>query len=69
MKIKAITWQMRNDYSAVMVCEHCGHESVDSAGYNDAFYHSRVIPAMSCPACGKDRAGDIKAKATGELTA
>lgn len=60
MRIKQITWQMRNDFKAIMVCEHCGHESENNSGYHDAFYHARVIPAMRCGACGKDSAGNTE---------
>lgn len=60
MKIEQILWQRRNDYTAVMVCEHCGHKQRDCAGYMDAFYHERVIPGMVCNACGRDRAGNEK---------
>ena len=55
MKIKKITFQMRNDYNAIMECEHCGHEQEDKNGYNDANYHNNVIPAMKCKGCGKSR--------------
>lgn len=44
MRIKKITSQHRNDYTAVMECEHCGHEQVDKYGYDDANYHDNVIP-------------------------
>lgn len=58
MKIKEITFQMGNDFSADMECEHCGHIGKLSCGYHDHFYHSRVIPAMKCKSCGKDRSGN-----------
>lgn len=60
MRIAEILWSHRNDYKALMVCEHCGHEQTDDAGYNDAFYHQRVIPAMHCGWCGLDREGNQK---------
>lgn len=60
MKIKEITFQMGNDFSAIMVCEHCGHTGELTRGYNDGYYHSRVIPAMTCKACGKNRAGEAE---------
>lgn len=60
MRIKQITWRHRNDYKAVMVCEHCGHEQDDNHGYSDHFYFDRVIPAMKCDACGKDSQGKEK---------
>lgn len=58
MKIKMITSQHRNDFSADMECEHCGHVDKLTTGYNDAFYHERVIPAMHCTGCGLNRAGE-----------
>lgn len=60
MKIKKVTFEMGNDFSAIMECEHCGHEAENRSGYNDGFYHSRVIPAMRCSSCGKDRAGSVQ---------
>ena len=60
MKIRKITSQHRNDFTAIMQCEHCGHESKLDSGYHDAFYHDRVIPAMKCSNCGKDRAGETE---------
>jgi transcription elongation factor Elf1 len=57
MKIKKFLSQHRSDFTAIMECEHCGHESKLDTGYHDAFYHERVIPAMHCGKCGKNRAG------------
>ena len=59
MKIKEVTFTMSNDFAADMECEHCGGVQKLTSGYNDGFYHQRVIPAMTCNACGKDRAGEI----------
>lgn len=59
MKIKRITDQLRNDFSADMECEHCGHVQHISSGYDDAFYHLKVIPAMTCKSCGKNRSGEV----------
>ena len=60
MKIKRITSTLGNDFRADMECEHCGAEAKLTSGYNDAYYHQRVIPAMHCKACGKNRAGDTE---------
>lgn len=60
MQIKRITSQHRNDFNADMECEHCGHVEKLKDGYNDAFYHERVIPAMHCTECGKNRAGELR---------
>lgn len=64
MKIKQRTWQHRNDFSALMECEHCGHVQKLTSGYDDNFYHDRVIPAMHCSGCGKNRAGNVKTPST-----
>lgn len=53
MRIKKITYQNRRDFTAIMICEHCGDESENTKGYDDAYYHDKVIPGMKCPACKK----------------
>ena len=53
MKIKKITSQHRRDFSADMKCEFCGHEEKLSSGYDDDFYHQKVIPAQKCGSCGE----------------
>ncbi len=53
MKIKEITSQHRRDFTAIMECEHCGHIDTLDSGYDDAYYHSNVIPKMKCTKCGK----------------
>ena len=60
MKIKEVTSQSRNDFSAIMECEHCGHLHKLTTGYDDAYYHERVIPGMFCKACKKNRAGETE---------
>lgn len=62
MKIKEITSEHRNDFSAIMECEHCGETHKLTTGYHDNFYHTQVIPAMKCKACGKNRAGEQETK-------
>jgi len=52
MKIKEITWQYRRDFRAIYICEYCGDE-YEGAGYDDAYFHSEVIPQMVCIKCGK----------------
>jgi len=59
VKIKEITSFYRNDFSAVMQCEHCESTQKLSSGYDDGFYHTKVIPAMTCNKCGKNRSGDV----------
>lgn len=60
MKIAKILSEHGNDFSAEMKCEHCGHNGKLTSGYHDNYYHTRVIPAMHCTACGKNRAGDME---------
>lgn len=63
MKIKKITSQYRRDFSAIMVCEHCGKEEINKFGYDDENYHNNVIPDMKCKSCGgKSPAGYIPAE-------
>jgi hypothetical protein len=57
MKIKHVTSQHRNDFTALMECEYCGGTQNLPRGYDDAHYHDKVIPAMTCNHCGKDRSG------------
>ena len=59
MKIQEETFCMGNDFHAIMECEHCGSTQELKSGYHDGFYHSRVIPAMTCKACGKNRGGKV----------
>lgn len=53
MKIDKITSQHRRDFTAVLVCEHCGAFEDLETGYDDHFYHANVIPSMVCKTCGK----------------
>ena len=57
MKIKQITNQHRNDFCAILECEHCQHEAQLTTGYHDDFYHRAVVPSMLCGRCGLNRAG------------
>lgn len=52
MRIKKVISQHRRDFRAVYECQHCGSEG-EGVGYDDAFFHERVIPSMKCSACGK----------------
>lgn len=58
MKIKETTFQMGNDFNAIMECEHCENTQELKSGYHDGYYHNNVIPAMTCKACGLNRAGE-----------
>lgn len=64
MEIREILTQHRNDFTAVMECEHCGHTDRLTSGYDDDNYHVNVIPAMRCKACGKNRAGEAAPSAS-----
>lgn len=63
MRIKQILSQYRNDFTALMECEHCNATSRLGSGYNDAYYHYAVIPAMRCTNCGQDRDGTLQSVA------
>jgi len=60
MKIAKMLSEHGNDFSAEMECEHCGHAAKLTSGYHDNHYHARVIPAMRCKECGKNRAGELE---------
>lgn len=45
--------QHRRDFTAMLVCEHCDKEEKLMSGYDDNFYHTKVIPAMVCKGCGE----------------
>ena len=53
MKIKKITSRSRRDFSAIMICEHCGEEDINNYGYDDTNYHNNVMPNMKCKSCGE----------------
>lgn len=59
MKIKDYRSIGGRDFYATMECEHCPSTQELRSGYDDAHYHNRVIPAMTCKSCGKNRAGDV----------
>lgn len=61
MKIDKITFEMSNDFSAILRCEHCDATQPLTSGYHDNYYHTKVMPAINCRACGKDRAGNTEA--------
>ena len=59
MKIKTIVSQHRRDFSAIYECEHCGYEK-KASGYDDAYFHSKVIPKMVCDKCGETAAENYR---------
>jgi predicted RNA-binding Zn-ribbon protein involved in translation (DUF1610 family) len=54
MRIKDIKSQYRRDFHAVYVCEGCG-KTEEGRGYDDRYFHDKVIPTMICKNCGKSR--------------
>jgi len=52
MRIKEYLNRNRRDFTAIYICEHCGHEET-MPGYDDGYFHRSVIPEMVCKACGK----------------
>jgi hypothetical protein len=63
MKIKTIVSQDRRDFTAVYECEHCG-DSHQGYGYDDRYFHTEVIPNMSCSKCNKTASSDYQPRAT-----
>lgn len=59
MFIKEFLSQHRNDFTAMMECQHCGSAHKLTSGYDDDNYHLNVIPAMTCKACGRNRDGEV----------
>ena len=53
MFIKEILTQSRRDFTAILKCEHCWSEDKLNNGYDDAYYHNKVIPWMQCKSCNK----------------
>jgi ribosomal protein L37AE/L43A len=52
MKIKEKINQNRRDFTAIYVCELCGHEEKGD-GYDDSYFHETVIPNKICKNCNK----------------
>ena len=57
MFVKQIKSEHRNDFTADLQCEHCGSVQHLGSGYHDSYYHTKVIPAITCKSCGKRRDG------------
>lgn len=55
MKINKILNQYRRDFTAEIECESCGNKETLRTGYDDRFYHDKVMPAIICKKCGKSR--------------
>lgn len=63
MRIKKMLSQHRRDFTAVFECEHCGFNE-ERSGYDDTYFHNRVIPDMKCKNCGKTAGSDYAPRAT-----
>ncbi|HNG13998.1 MAG TPA: hypothetical protein PL173_13010 [Saprospiraceae bacterium] len=63
MKIKTILSQHRRDFTAIYECEHCGNTNQGS-GYDDSYFHKKVIPEMTCDKCGKKADANYRPLAT-----
>jgi hypothetical protein len=63
MYIKEIISQSRRDFEAQYECEHCGH-SYKSSGYDDQYFHEKVIPGMECRSCKKTASNEYVPLAT-----
>lgn len=50
MRIKEKISQHRRDFTADYICDGCGHIE-RGHGYDDAYFHNEVIPAMVCTEC------------------
>lgn len=62
MFITKILSEHRNDFTAMLKCEHCGAEQKLTTGYHDNYYHTQVIPAMHCNKCELNRKGEMPAE-------
>jgi ribosomal protein L37AE/L43A len=63
MEIKKILSQHRRDFTAIYKCEHCENET-ESSGYDDSYFHQKVIPNMECSKCKKKSSKKYKPRAT-----
>lgn len=60
MKIISLTPVRGRDLYGELQCEHCGAKGKLSGGYDDGHWHSNVLPAFHCEACGLNRAGEAR---------
>lgn len=64
MRIKDLKPGTGRDLYGTLECEHCGHTEKLSGGYDNGHWHGRVLPSFHCPACRKNRAGDVPSPET-----
>jgi transcription elongation factor Elf1 len=63
MRIKEKLSQNRRDFWAIFVCPHCTHEEA-LKGYDDEYFHRKVIPKIKCGSCGKIEDSEYKPMST-----
>lgn len=63
MHIEKIISQNRRDFKAEYKCGNCGATETKS-GYDDAYFHTTVIPAMKCKECGEAAGSSYEARGT-----
>ncbi len=63
MHIEKIIDQHRRDFTAEFRCGHCNVVEIKT-GYDDAYFHTSVIPAMKCKECGETASSSHEARGT-----
>jgi len=63
MHIEKIITQNRRDFTAEYKCGNCGATEIKS-GYDDAYFHTTVIPGMKCKECGEAAGSSYEARGT-----
>lgn len=53
MRLIHKTSQYRRDFNGILKCQNCNHKQELKGGYDDAYYHQKVIPAIKCKKCDK----------------
>ncbi len=61
MRILDLSGSLGRDLYGKLQCEHCNAIEKLSGGYDDSYWHNRVLPSFHCKSCGKNRAGEVKA--------
>lgn len=58
MRIKQLDACYGRDLYGKLECEHCGNIEKLSGGYDDNYWHTKVLPSFNCASCQKNRAGE-----------
>lgn len=53
MKITKMINQHRRDFTAEITCENCNNKQILDSGYDDDYYHTKVLPNMKCASCNE----------------